>query len=267
MNHSDLLKKKNLNMSSISGLNFKSLFLSVDNEMKTSAYQMLAISLSGSFRRETAILYIVSETLPSVRSLLPQGAPAGPDHTRALPQLSWALETGGLPASLSQHRETRTLRKHYSQHSACSLTSRTFSPNPTWRKRSDPSPWPRRLISSARTADSKPGLDLSATSPDQSQNQHGTRRVTLNNLPSGSNVVSLTKLEGRARDNVAMATTTRQTKRPQLTMVTVPMPRPLPYLHVDVNPICTLPLQAWTASNAFSLRWAQGPRCCRCRCR
>lgn len=71
-------------------------------------------------------------------------------------------------------------------------------------------------------------------------------------------MVSFTKLEGRARDKVAMVTTTRQMQRPQLTMVTVPGPRPLPYLHVDSNPICT-PLRAWTASNAFSLRWARGP--------
>lgn len=97
-------------------------------------------------------------------------------------------------------------------------------------------------------------------SPDKCPNRLGTRKVKFNNLPSGSNVVSFTKLEGRARDEVAMVTTTRQTKRPQLTMVTVPMPRPLPYLHVDVNPICTLPLRAWTAGNASSLRWTQEPR-------
>ena len=100
--------------------------------------------------------------------------------------------------------------------------------------------------------------------PDKSPNKLGTPRAKRDNLPSGSTVVSSTKLkEGRARDKVAMVTTTRQRKRPQLTMVTVPIPCPLPYLHVDVNPICTLPLRAWTAcSNAFSRRWAQEPRCC-----
>lgn len=61
--------------------------------------------------------------------------------------------------------------------------------------------------------------------------------MTCENLPSGSKVVSSTKLkEGRARDKVAMVTKTRQMKRPQLTMVTVPIPGPLPYLHVDGNP-------------------------------
>lgn len=84
-------------------------------------------------------------------------------------------------------------------------------------------------------------------------NHPGALNVRLKNLPSGSNVVSFTKLEGRARDKVAMVTTTRQMQRPQLTMVTAPGPRPRPYLHVDGKPICT-PLRAWTASNAFSLR-------------
>lgn len=80
-------------------------------------------------------------------------------------------------------------------------------------------------------------------------------KAKLNNLPSGSNVVSSTKLkEGRARDTVAMVTTTRQMNRPQLTMVTVPIPSPLPYLHVDVNPICTLPPGAWTACSASAHR-------------
>lgn len=88
--------------------------------------------------------------------------------------------------------------------------------------------------------------------------------MTCKNLPSGSKVVSSTKLkEGRARDKVAMVTKTRQMKRPQLTMVTVPIPGPVPYLHVDGNPICTLLQGPWATCNAFSPRGAQEPgRCC-----
>lgn len=88
--------------------------------------------------------------------------------------------------------------------------------------------------------------------------------MTHKNLPSGSKVVSSTKLkEGRARDKVAMVTKTRQMKRPQLTMVTVPIPGPVPYLHVDGNPICTLLQGPWATCNAFSPRGAQEPgRCC-----
>lgn len=89
--------------------------------------------------------------------------------------------------------------------------------------------------------------------------------MTCKNLPSGSKVVSSTKLkEGRARDKVAMVTKTRQMKRPQLTMVTVPIPGPLPYLHVDGNPICTLLLRPWATCNAFSPQGAQEPRLCCC---
>lgn len=256
VNHKPPPQKKKSNMSSVSGLNFKSLFLSVDNEMKTSALQRLAISLGGSSGREMTILHIASQALPSVRSLPPQGAPASPEHAHALPWL----------ASLSPHRETRTRESTKPNTLPAVWHPEPSLLTPDLGREERPLPLALRgLISNARAAGSKPGLDLRATSPDKSQNPHGTCRVTLNNLPSGSNVVSLTKLEGRARDNVAMVTTTRQTKRPQLTMVTVPMPGPLPYLHVDVNPICTLPLRAWTASHAFSLRWAPGPRCCRCR--
>lgn len=59
-----------------------------------------------------------------------------------------------------------------------------------------------------------------------------------------------------------MVTKTRQMKRPQLTMVTVPIPGPLPYLHVDGNPICTLPLGPWATCNAFSPQGAQEPGHC-----
>lgn len=125
----------------------------------------------------------------------------------------------------------------------------------------------------------KKTLSSATPPPPPSQNKLGTLKAKLNNLPSGSNVVSSTKLkEGRARDKVAMVITTRQMKRPQLTMVTVPIPGPLPYLHVDVNPICTLPPGAWTAAyNAFSPQGAQDPgrcgggwagcwTCCCCHC-
>lgn len=59
-----------------------------------------------------------------------------------------------------------------------------------------------------------------------------------------------------------MVTKTRQMKCPQLTMVTVPIPGPLPYLHVDGNPICTLPQGPWAACNAFSPQGAQEPERC-----
>lgn len=95
------------------------------------------------------------------------------------------------------------------------------------------------------------------------QNNLVPLKMACKNLPSGSNVVSSTKLkEGRARDKVAMVTKTRQMKCPQLTMVTVPIPGPLPYLHVDGNPICTLPQGPWAACNAFSPRGAQEPERC-----
>lgn len=47
------LRKKKVNKSSFS-VNFRSFFFSLDNENKMSAFQMLAISLSGSFCQEIA---------------------------------------------------------------------------------------------------------------------------------------------------------------------------------------------------------------------
>lgn len=68
---------------------------------------MQAISLSGSFCQEIAILYIVSKTLLPVIVLL-QEARDGIHHTLPLPELSRALNKCGLPASLTQHREIHT---------------------------------------------------------------------------------------------------------------------------------------------------------------
>lgn len=225
-----------------------------------SAFQRLAISLRDSFCRQTAILYIVSKTLSGKQGVVDGIQLRAACH--GSPGTGWTASRLPYPAQ----RKTHTPRNH-----------RTTPPCPqrdSWE--------PSLVIPGLQRAEShklrswrsplqrkgqlilKQALTSLPLPPDKSPNKLGTLRAKWDNLPSGSTVVSSTKLkEGRARDKVAMVTTTRQRKRPQLTMVTVPIPCPLPYLHVDVNPICTLPLRAWTAcSNAFSRRWAQESRCC-----
>lgn len=123
-NYNDLKKKSN--RSSIS-VNFRSFFFSLDNENKTSAFQMMAISLHGSFCRKTAILYILSKTPPPLRMLLQEGSrwhsPAGSPPT-ALPG-HWKKVKCRLPPSPSAekrtHQETTKLYR-----SACSVTARNL---------------------------------------------------------------------------------------------------------------------------------------------
>ena len=81
---------KECNVSSISVLNFRGCFFSLDNENKMSAFQMLAISLSDSFCQKTAILYIVNKTLSGKHA--PAGSPRW--HSAASSPSTALLSTG-----------------------------------------------------------------------------------------------------------------------------------------------------------------------------
>lgn len=150
-----MLKKKKVNKSSFS-VNFRSFFFSLDNENKMSAFQMLAISLSGSFCQEIANSL---HCKPDRRSL----------QCDSYWGSSWHSSHAPLPASLTQHRETLTPRAHRTT-PLCPQSCRqgTCSYSLTCGEKTDHSPSLQRLISKARAADSKTGLDVHAASPQTS---------------------------------------------------------------------------------------------------
>lgn len=130
-------------MSGISVLNFRSFFFSLDNENKMSAFQKLAISLSGSFCQKTAIPYTGCKT-PSTRVLLQTTGERG--------------AIGCLPRPAQRRAHTKKPPNHLPAHSA--PAKNLLLESLTWGSRGTPSLALRRLISNARAADCKRGFDL-----------------------------------------------------------------------------------------------------------